>query len=192
MDVAEEHFRRVGYAKTAVADIAEALGMSSANVYRFFASKGAINEAICLRLLSEVHAMIDQIVAQPHPAAARLKTMLVELHRFSRSRFIGERRVHDMVEVAMEENWAAVEAHLRFVVERIAAIIADGVAAGEFRPCDIAMTALTVKNACASIIHPMMIAECVRHGRDMDDQAERITNFAVDALRAPRSTGAAI
>jgi AcrR family transcriptional regulator len=183
MDVAEEQFRRVGYAKTAVADIADALGMSAANVYRFFASKGAINEAICLRILGEEHAMIDRIVAQNRPAGERLKTLLIELHRFNRSRFIGERRVHDMVEAAMEENWAAVEAHLTYVVERIAMIMADGVQSGEFRPCDVPLTAMTVKNTCASILHPMMIAECMRHGRDMEEQAERLSNFVVNALR---------
>ena len=183
MDVAEEHFRRVGYAKTAVADIADALGMSAANVYRFFPSKGAINEAICLRILGEEHAMIDMIVAQARPAGERLKTLLIELHRFNRSRFIGERRVHDMVEVAMEENWAAVEAHLQYVIERIAMIMADGVQSGEFSPCDVPTTAMTVKNTCASILHPMMIAECMRHGRDMEEQAERLSTFVVNALK---------
>jgi AcrR family transcriptional regulator len=183
MDVAEEHFRRVGYAKTAVADIADALGMSAANVYRFFPSKGAINEAICLRILGEEHAMIDRIVAQNRPAGERLKTLLVELHRFNRSRFIGERRVHDMVEAAMEENWAAVEAHLTYVVERIAMVMIDGVQSGEFRACDIPATAMTVKNTCASILHPMMIAECMRHGRDMEEQAERLSTFVVNALK---------
>lgn len=187
MDVAEEHFRRVGYAKTAVADLADALGMSSANIYRFFASKAAINEAICLRLLSEVHAIIDAVVASPGPAAERLKRLLIELHGFNRSRFIGERRVHEMVEAAMVENWAAVEAHLRFVVERIAMLVAEGVASGEFRPCDVPSTALTVKNACACMLHPMLIAECMRHGRDMDEQAERVASFAVDALRADKT-----
>ena len=182
IDVAEEHFRRVGYAKTTVADIALALGMSAANVYRFFPSKGAINEAICHRLLSEGHALIDEIVAAPLPASARLKRMLISMNRFSRSRFIGERRVHDMVEAAMEENWQAVEEHLRFVIDRIGRLIADGVAAGEFTPCDVPAKAMTVKNACTCIIHPMMIAECLRHGRDMDEQADRITDFVVDAL----------
>jgi len=36
LKVAEEHFRRIGYHKTSVADIASELGMSPANVYRFF------------------------------------------------------------------------------------------------------------------------------------------------------------
>jgi len=185
MDVAEEHFRRVGYAKTAVADLAEALGMSPANVYRFFPSKGAINEAICLRILGEGDAMIEAIVARKAPAGERLKQFLIELHRFNRSRYIGERRVHEMVEAAMEENWAAVEAHMRFVVERIGMIVADGVASGEFRACDVPSTALTIKSACSCLLHPMMIAECMKHGRDMDEQAERVVSFVVDALRTP-------
>src|SRR5580700_9336286 len=56
MATAEALFRRLGYAKTAVADIASELGMSPANVYRFFASKNAIVEAICQRCLAEVEA----------------------------------------------------------------------------------------------------------------------------------------
>ena len=47
IETAEALFRRLGFAKTAVADIAGELGMSPANVYRFFPSKNAIVEAIC-------------------------------------------------------------------------------------------------------------------------------------------------
>jgi len=54
METAEALFRRLGFAKTAVADIAAELRMSPANVYRFFPSKNAIVEAICQRCLSEV------------------------------------------------------------------------------------------------------------------------------------------
>ena len=43
LDVAEEHFRHIGFQKTTVADIAKCLGMSSANEYRFFPSRMAIN-----------------------------------------------------------------------------------------------------------------------------------------------------
>ena len=54
VEVAEALFRRLGYAKTAVADIAAELGMSPANVYRYFPSKNAIVEAICRHCLSDV------------------------------------------------------------------------------------------------------------------------------------------
>ena len=54
MDTAEALFRRLGFAKTAVSDIAAELKMSPANVYRFFPSKSAIVEAICQRCLGEL------------------------------------------------------------------------------------------------------------------------------------------
>ena len=40
---AERLFREIGYRKTAVADIARALRMSSADIYRFSDSKKSIN-----------------------------------------------------------------------------------------------------------------------------------------------------
>ena len=54
IETADAMFRRLGFAKTAVADIAAELRMSPANVYRFFSSKNAIVEAICQRCLSEL------------------------------------------------------------------------------------------------------------------------------------------
>jgi AcrR family transcriptional regulator len=50
---AERLFREIGYQKTTVADIAKSLKMSPANVYRFFDSKKAINEAVAERLMGE-------------------------------------------------------------------------------------------------------------------------------------------
>ena len=46
LDVAEELFHRIGYAKTTIADIAQEMGMSSANVYRFFPSKSADRKSV--------------------------------------------------------------------------------------------------------------------------------------------------
>jgi len=53
LEVAEEHFRRIGYHKTSMADIASELGMSRAIIYRFFPSRDAINESICRRVVNE-------------------------------------------------------------------------------------------------------------------------------------------
>lgn len=179
--VAEEQFRRVGYAKTAVADIAGALGMSPANVYRFFPSKLAINDAICGRIMREVEAMMGGIVARPAPASARLRALFIELNRHNKATLTHEHRLHDMVEVAMAENWPAVETHCESVVRHIAHIVADGVAAGEFRAVDVPHFAETAFYASAKIFHPTLIAHCA--DEDQTDQAERLAQLVIDALR---------
>src|SRR5271166_5758621 len=69
---AERLFRHYGHAKTTVADIAEACAMSSANVYRFFPSKSAINESICGVIISELEGRLRKIAVADAPASQRL------------------------------------------------------------------------------------------------------------------------
>src|SRR6476659_80626 len=101
IEAAEALFRRLGYAKTAVADIAAELGMSPANVYRFFESKDAIRDAICHRLLEQEHAMVEAISAPPARAAERLERIFLEITRYTRPQFGENKRMHERVEVAI-------------------------------------------------------------------------------------------
>src|ERR671932_577105 len=72
MEAAEALFRRIGFAKTAVADIAAELGMSPANIYRFFPSKNAIVQAICQRCLGAVENKAWAVARSRAPAGQRL------------------------------------------------------------------------------------------------------------------------
>src|SRR3954447_24005199 len=101
MDAAEALFRRLGFGKTAVADIAGELGMSPANVYRFFPSKNAIVEAICQRCLSELDEKAWAVARSRGSAAARAERLFVEVLKYHLENLIAEKRVHDMVLVAM-------------------------------------------------------------------------------------------
>lgn len=183
LSVAEEHFRRIGYAKTAVADIAGALAMSPANIYRFFPSKLAINNALCARIMQETDALMLEIAARPEPASQRLMSLVVELHRHNKAKLTNEHRLFDMVEVAMEENWPAIEEHCSCVVCQIARIISDGIAAGEFRPVDVPEFSKTAFEALAKVFHPTMIAQCAQFETDQEDQARRIAGLILAALK---------
>ena len=55
---AERLFGEIGFQKTTVADIARALRMSPANVYRFFHSKAEINEAVGALIMTETEAAL--------------------------------------------------------------------------------------------------------------------------------------
>src|SRR5262252_6759140 len=72
-------FRRLGFTKTAVADIAAELHMSPANVYRFFDSKNAIVEAITRRCLSEVEEKAWAVAGSKPPAATRVERLILEI-----------------------------------------------------------------------------------------------------------------
>jgi AcrR family transcriptional regulator len=80
LEVAEEHFRRIGYHKTTLADIASELGMSRANVYRFFPSRDAIDESICERLVNEITAIASAIAGTNAPPLVKLEELLTAVH----------------------------------------------------------------------------------------------------------------
>ena len=156
---AERLFREIGYQKTTVADIAKALRMSPANVYRFFDSKKSINAGVARRLMSEVEDASQVIAKRRRGASERLRELLETLHRMNSNRFVGDSKMHEMVAVAMEENWDVCKSHIECIIGIIAAVISDGVASGEFHTSDVRVAALCTCTAMMRFFHPQLIAE---------------------------------
>jgi AcrR family transcriptional regulator len=76
----------MGFAKTAVADIAAELRMSPANVYRFFPSKNAIVEAICRRCLAELEGRAWAVARSHGSASGRLERLFLEIVRYNQEK----------------------------------------------------------------------------------------------------------
>ncbi len=184
--VAEGLFRRLGFAKTAVADIAAELGMSAANVYRFFPSKTAIVETICNRCLAEVEREVEAIVRTPGPAGRRVAEMTVAIMRYHRDNFLVERRVHDMVLVAMDHNWGAIEVHKMRLCSAIQRMLEQGIADGTFLPHDAAQVAPLIMGATLRFCHPVLIAQCI--DEDLETQAYATVAFMMRAIEVERSS----
>ncbi|ACL56770.1 TetR/AcrR family transcriptional regulator [Methylobacterium nodulans] len=160
LSTAARFFQEIGYQKTTVADIAKTLGMSPANVYRFFDSKKAINEAVVERLTGEVEAMIAAVADRPGPAADRLRAIIHALHRDSAERITANPRMHEMVEAAMTESWGVCHHHVDRITAVMERVIAEGVRAGEFRVADPAQAARYVQTAILRYCHPVLIVRC--------------------------------
>src|SRR4051795_162439 len=157
--VAERLFRQIGYQKTTVADIAKELRMSPANVYRFFDSKKAIHEGVARIMMGEVEDTAQAILAGPDSATARLRELLTTIHRMNSERYVGDSKLHEMVEIAMEESWEVCVAHMERITQTIASVIAQGAAAGEFEAPDVPLAAMCSCTAMMRFFHPQMIAQ---------------------------------
>lgn len=179
---AEKLFRDIGYQKTTVADIARALTMSPANVYRFFHSKREINETVALRLIGEVEAACDEIVSGPGSAETRLRAVIRAVHEMSARRYVDDVKIHEMVRAALTESWPIIEGYIARMNDRVAGLIADGVASGEFRDVDPAMTAACLNAASLRFTHPGLMMECARMEQP---SLAAMLDFLMSALRKP-------
>jgi len=186
LTTAEALFRQLGFAKTAVADIAAELSMSPANIYRFFPSKNAIVEAICQRCLSEVEEKVWSVARSKAPAAQRMERLFLEILSYHKENLITEKRVNELVLVAMEHSWDTIRAHkdvLRTVVELI---LRDGIASGDFETVDPHATAELILRSLIVFTNPVLIGQCLQDGQDLDTAARASIRFLLRAITCRR------
>ncbi|MGY3484204.1 AcrR family transcriptional regulator [Bradyrhizobium sp. USDA 4011] len=181
--VAERLFRQIGYQKTTVADIAKELRMSPANVYRFFDSKKAIHEGVARGLMGGVEIEAQRIARSEGPAAARMRQMMKTINRMNTERYVDDSKLHEMVEIAMQEDWQVCVTHMETIGHTIGEVIAQGVATGEFEVDDLEVAALCAGTAMMRFFHPQMIAQCATKPGPTIDQ---MIDFVIAGL-SPRA-----
>lgn len=182
METAETLFRRLGFAKTTVADIASQLRMSPANVYRFFDSKNAIVEAICRRCLSEVEEKAWAVARQKVPAAQRMERLILEILAYHKENLVTEHRVNELVLAAIEHSWDTVHQHKDAMRNVTEVILRDGIAAGEFDAVDPRQTAELIMRSVIAFTHPLVLGQCMEEGQDLEADAKATVRFLLRAI----------
>jgi AcrR family transcriptional regulator len=182
LETAEPLFRRLGYAKTAVADIADALAMSSANVYRFFPSKNAIVEAICQRCLSGLEEKAWAAARGRGPAARRLERLFLEILAYHKENLLVEQQLNDIILIAIELSWDAVREHKKVIHTVVEVLLRDGIAAGEFESVDPKKTATHIMQFMASYCHPMLLSQELKGHKDIEADARAAIAFLLRAI----------
>src|SRR5258707_425706 len=183
LEVALRLFREIGYQKTTVADIAKVLRMSPANVYRFFDSKKAIHEGVARSLMGEVEDAAQAIATKPGLAADRLRELMISIHRMNSERYVGNSKLHEMVEIAMEESWDVCVAHMERITQTIGSVIGEGAASGGFEVTDVPLAANRACTAMMRFFHPQTIAQGAKKpGPSIDE----MINFVIAGL-SPRA-----
>jgi AcrR family transcriptional regulator len=186
MDTAEALFRRLGFAKTAVADIAGELKMSPANIYRFFPSKNAIVEAICQRCLGEVEERAWTVARSRGSAAERIERLVLEILAYHKENTLTDQRVNDMVVAAIELSWGAVRAHKEHMRMVFESVLREGVERGEFEPIDPRETSRLMMISLVHFCHPVLVAQYLQDQGDLEADARATVRFLLRAI-TPRA-----
>jgi AcrR family transcriptional regulator len=181
VEVAERLFRQFGFQKTTVADIARELHMSSANVYRYFAAKSEINEAVCMDLLGKIEAEAEKIAASRSTATQRIRNLIGAVEKTHHKQYMFDRKLHDLIDAAISENWTIMRRHNERMAAILEQIIASGMASGEFPQGDATLAARLVNTSCIRFSHPRLIVEFEQVPEPTPDQ---MIGFCLAALAA--------
>ena len=179
---ADEHFRRYGYNKTTVADLAKAIGVSGAYVYRFFESKQAIGEAVCAMTLGRIDALLIEIATDTQGTATnRLRALYRCLAEKGIELFFKERKLHDLVLAAVEARWSSVMQHKAAMIEAVRRIVVDGRASGEFeRKTPLDEICMAVFETLEPFAHPMLLE--LKEPDELETSVVAVSNLVLRSL----------
>lgn len=159
LDAAEQLYDAIGFEKVTVTDVAKALSMSPANLYRSFANRQAIDEAITRRALSVIEdaAWLEARKAAADPVAV-FRSLCLRISVETRDLMFRSGRASDLCLAATRANWPPVRDFMDTLHGVIRHVVAEGQRQGRFRR-DMALepTAATVVNAMAKVWHPIML-----------------------------------
>ena len=184
LEAAELLLRRHGPAKTSVVDVARALGMSHANIYRHFASKAALQDAVAERWLHTVSDPLAELADASGPAGARLEAWVLALAAAKRRKVLQDPEIFATYHAIVELARGVVESHVATLRGQLARIIRAGIASGEFAPTDPDAAAAAVLDATARFHHPHHVLESAGRADEEDAAARRVLSLLVGGLRA--------
>lgn len=186
----EEVLRRYGPAKATVVDVAKALGVSHGSVYRHFATKAALREAVTRRWLDAIHREMEPAFDQGLPASEVLREWLQRLFDKKRRSHTEDLELFTTYKTLVGESSGVVEDHVEHLVGLIARIIQAGVDTHEFVTEDVPRTARAVWDATQAFHHPAHAQEWGNpHIQDAFDAVVSLVAAGLRYNRIPSATG---
>ncbi len=182
LDEAERQLQAVGYAAVTIGSIAKALGMSPANVFKNFGNKAGLIDAVALRWVMEMDAAIETTADIPS-ASKRLRAMahlILETHLAR-----GEMPARLAIMIGFDSTPPpSALAFFHRLLQRLEALIDEGVSAGEFAPCDGPVTAAAVCDCLITILDPAAVlrGRSIFTVEEMTRQCDHLIDFVIRGL----------
>lgn len=184
LDTAKAQIRRFGEAKTNMVDIARAMGVDHAMLYRFYKSKSALMDAIVQEVMSDEAATAATYVEASGPAAERLLQLFLDLHRRKHERFVGDREIHDLHRRILVERPDMIADYARRITTLVEKLIAQAVERGEWKVDDIARAAGVVRDAMTTYVHPALVAQLISGEAPVEDMLRASVTTLARAFEA--------
>jgi AcrR family transcriptional regulator len=184
---AENVIRRFGPAKATVVDVARALGVSHAAVYRHVATKAQLRDLVVDRWVETTMPPLRAIAARRTSAPKRLRQLLDALIAGKRRRAADDPELFAAYRTLAVDAMSVVDAHVNELIALVAMVIRDGVKDGTFRTVDPVAAGRAVLYATSRFHHPVHAPEW--NDPTMDETYNEVWRMLMDGLCAAKRRG---
>jgi AcrR family transcriptional regulator len=167
VSVAIEHFSHYGYEKTTVSDLAKAIGISKAYIYKFFESKQAIGEVICANCLHQIETEVGASIAEADMAPEKLRRMFKASTEASLRLFFNDRKLYEIATCAATERWQAVLAYEERIKKMLRDVVQEGRLTGDFeRKTPLDETVMAIYLVMRPYLNPLLLQHSFDYTED--------------------------
>jgi AcrR family transcriptional regulator len=187
LETAEDCLRRFGPDKAAVIDVARALRVSHGSVYRHFASKADLRDAVVARWLERIATPLQEITKERTPALPRLRRWFDQLIAANRQRAQEDPQLFATYVQLAASGRPVVTVHFNELVRQLTPIIEFGINAVDIndRP-DAPTTARALFEATSRFHHPALLLE--RSPAEADEAFDLVWDLLLNGLVDPSQT----
>ena len=159
LEAAENRFRTYGFGKTTMAEIAGDIGMSTANLYRYYENKLAIGSAMAGKCFCERKELLTEIIGRTGISESeRLEIFVMEMLITMHAQFSNEPKVAELVEVIITKRPDMIHEKIESDKKMIAEILQKGNESGEFEVNDVNEMSGYVLAATAQFVTPFFMS----------------------------------
>jgi AcrR family transcriptional regulator len=184
LEAAEDCLRRFGPDKAAVIDVARVLRVSHGSVYRHFASKADLRDAVGARWLERISTSLQEIVKEKTPAIPRLRRWLERLIAINRQLTQDDPHLFATYLQLAASARPVVDRHATELIQQLTQIIEAGIATVSIIDLPEApVTARALFEATARFHHPALLQE--RSAAEADAAFELVWDLLLSGLVDP-------
>jgi AcrR family transcriptional regulator len=182
VEAAKVCLRRFGSDKLTVTDVARSLGMSHANVYRFFKSKSDLLDAIIDEWLTLLENFIEEIAARPLRASERIALVVLDLHRKRKQKYIEDGEIFETFKRVVELRPELMAQRREKITKIFERLLEEGVRTGEFKKLNPRQVAVALKDATSLFLHPFLIPTTLN--QPTEKRARHVVDFILAGFLA--------
>ncbi|QGQ97253.1 TetR/AcrR family transcriptional regulator [Paenibacillus psychroresistens] len=154
LDKAEEVLRRFGPAKANLLDVARALNVSHAAIYKYYSSKTALRDAVTERWLDRITEPMNAIISLNLPPEVKLFQLVEHLIKSKQQSSLADPEMFATYATLASEAREVLELHLTHIVDLLTLTIEHGITAGTFNGIEPRETAQAILIATSRFHHP--------------------------------------
>lgn len=186
LEAATARFRRFGFAKTTMAEIAADCGMSAANLYRYFRNKDEIVDGCAVACIAGQVDTLRRIMRRDGlTPAAKLERFTLELLENTYEFFSGEPQLAEVVSHLSRHRTDLIRDHkIGPMTGLIAEILAEGNRTGAFDVADVHQGARTLLFSLFIFHTPFLILTGMLDRAELEQLARDTVALLVRGLAA--------